>query len=284
MDESYRVVRLDPGAFCDRALPWLMAHEAENNLLISIALELRAGSHRYQEPLYLATIEQDARIVGCAFRTPPYKAGLTAMPEAAAVAAAEDLRDLFDRLPAIMGPRGPAAAFAAHWLGRPEPPEPALAMRIFELTDVTMPSLPAPGSIREGTLEDLPVTSEWIEAFGIDADIPIGGEPEFVARHFTRAGELYLWMRDGQPVSMAVATGPTAHGIRIGFVYTPPALRGHGYASVLVGQLSQRMLDAGRRFCFLYTDQANPTSNAIYHRLGYRPVCDVFDFLLDDDI
>ena len=27
----------------------------------------------------------------------------------------------------------------------------------------------------------------------------------------------------------------------------------------------------GRRFCFLYTDLANPTSNAIYERIGYRP-------------
>jgi hypothetical protein len=33
-------------------------------------------------------------------------------------------------------------------------------------------------------------------------------------------------------------------------------------------------LDRGKRFCFLYTDLANPTSNAIYMRLGYRPVCD----------
>ena len=41
--------------------------------------------------------------------------------------------------------------------------------------------------------------------------------------------------------------------------------------------LSQRMLDAGRRFCFLYTDLSNPTSNAIYQHIGYEPVCDVVD-------
>jgi predicted GNAT family acetyltransferase len=281
MPDSYRVVRHDPASFCARALPWLMSNEAENNLLISIALELRAGAHRYQEPLYLATIERGQRIVGCAFRTPPYKAGLTGMPAEAAIAAAADLRDLFDELPAIMGPREPAAAFAAHWLGRPTPPDPSLAMRVFELTEVTPPPNPAPGELRLATPDDLSTATRWIEAFGIEADIPIGGDPDFVARHFVDSRELYLWRDAGDDLCMAVATGPTEHGIRIGFVYTPPERRGRGYASVLVSELSQRMLDAGRAFCFLYTDLANPTSNAIYQRLGYRPVADVFDFLLD---
>jgi hypothetical protein len=34
------------------------------------------------------------------------------------------------------------------------------------------------------------------------------------------------------------------------------------------------MLDEGRRFCFLYTDLANPTSNKIYQAIGYKPVTD----------
>ena len=37
--------------------------------------------------------------------------------------------------------------------------------------------------------------------------------------------------------------------------------------------MSQLQLDRGRRFCFLYTDLTNPTSNAIYTRIGYEPVC-----------
>ena len=38
--------------------------------------------------------------------------------------------------------------------------------------------------------------------------------------------------------------------------------------------MSQKLLGEGRKFCFLYTDLANPTSNAIYQRLGYQPVSD----------
>ena len=62
------------------------------------------------------------------------------------------------------------------------------------------------------------------------------------------------------------------NGIAIGGVYTPPESRGHGYASACVAALSQRQLDAGRAFCALYTDLANPTSNSIYQKIGYRPV------------
>ena len=40
-----------------------------------------------------------------------------------------------------------------------------------------------------------------------------------------------------------------------------------------MAQVSREMLAHGRRFCFLYTDMANPTSNAIYQRIGYRLVC-----------
>ena len=58
-------------------------------------------------------------------------------------------------------------------------------------------------------------------------------------------------------------------------MYTPPEQRGHGYASAATAALSQLLLERGRRFCFLFTDLANPTSNHIYQTIGYQPVCDV---------
>jgi predicted GNAT family acetyltransferase len=63
--------------------------------------------------------------------------------------------------------------------------------------------------------------------------------------------------------------------VRIGPVYTPPEARNRGYASALVAAISQAQLDAGRRFCFLFTDLANPTANHIYQAIGYEPVRDV---------
>jgi len=70
----------------------------------------------------------------------------------------------------------------------------------------------------------------------------------------------------------------TPEGSRVGPVYTPSPLRGRGYASALVAAASQAQLGAGRRFCFLFTDLANPTSNEIYQAIGYEPVCDVDEY------
>ena len=90
-----------------------------------------------------------------------------------------------------------------------------------------------------------------------------------------RSRTLWLWEDGDAVVSLCGVGGPTPHGIRIGPVYTPPAARGRGYASALVAAVSQEALDAGRRFCFLFTDAANPTSNHIYQEIGYEHVRDV---------
>ena len=82
-----------------------------------------------------------------------------------------------------------------------------------------------------------------------------------------------IWEDDG-PVSLAGFGGTTPTGTRIGPVYTPPEHRGRGYGSAVTAAVSAERLAAGRRFCFLYTDLSNPTSNRIYVAIGYRRVCD----------
>jgi hypothetical protein len=75
-------------------------------------------------------------------------------------------------------------------------------------------------------------------------------------------------------VSCANVARRTPHGVAVAFVYTPPAHRRQGYATSCVAELTQRQLETGAEFCCLYTDLANPTSNSIYAKIGYRPVCD----------
>jgi predicted GNAT family acetyltransferase len=72
-------------------------------------------------------------------------------------------------------------------------------------------------------------------------------------------------------VSWCGVSGPTPNGGSD----SAPGSRNRGYASSLVAAASQAQLDAGRRFCFLFTDLANPTSNHIYQEIGYEPVRDV---------
>jgi hypothetical protein len=73
----------------------------------------------------------------------------------------------------------------------------------------------------------------------------------------------------------------TPNGIRIGPVYTPPEHRRRGYGSAVTAAVSARHLSAGRRFCFLYTDLENSTSNKIYVDIGYEPVCDSVDYAFE---
>lgn len=82
---------------------------------------------------------------------------------------------------------------------------------------------------------------------------------------------IFLW-EDQHPVSMTRKARATNNGIIIGLVYTPPEFRQQGYTSSCVASLSQLLLDEGYQFCSLYTDLANPTSNQIYQRIGYRPI------------
>jgi hypothetical protein len=75
-------------------------------------------------------------------------------------------------------------------------------------------------------------------------------------------------------VSIACRGQPTPNGARIGLVYTPPEYRRKGYASACVAGLSQTLLNQGHKYCFLFTDLANPTTNHIYQAIGYQPVGD----------
>jgi predicted GNAT family acetyltransferase len=156
-----------------------------------------------------------------------------------------------------------------------------MAQGIYRLDAVTRPP-PAPGSARPAEEEDVNLVMEWGEGFARDSGVgfPPGREPVL---HWIERGALYVWEDEGEPVSVTVAHGRTGRSVRIGYVYTPPGRRGRGYASALVAEVSQRMLDDGCEHCVLYTDLANPTSNGIYRRLGYRLLEEVRDYDVVDD-
>jgi len=67
---------------------------------------------------------------------------------------------------------------------------------------------------------------------------------------------------------------PRGGTLAAGPVHTPPERRRQGYAGAVATAVSQVALDDGADHVVLFTDLANPTSNALYQRLGYRPVED----------
>ena len=91
-------------------------------------------------------------------------------------------------------------------------------------------------------------------------------------------------VEEGDQVVLAAVPARSDRWARIGYVYTPTEIRGRGYATALAWELTAFMLAQGRRSAVLYTNLSNPTSNAIYHRIGTRPVVDVVDVLLSPDV
>lgn len=261
--------------------------EAEHNLLFGICSAIQASPEIFDEPPRFAVVTgEDGAVQAAALQTPPFNLVLSTIEnDAATDALADALRD--DPLPGMLGPKQTAARFAARWTantGRAASIE--VAERIFRLDRVTPPHRPAKGRWRIADERDRGVIAEWGVAFQAEAmpESPPIPDPNAMAERWiaqvARIG--YLWEDDGEVVSMVGAGGETPNGIRIGPVYTPPERRGNGYASSLTAAASQNQLDRGRRFVFLFTDLANPTSNKIYQALGYTPVCDVDQYRFAD--
>ena len=116
-------------------------------------------------------------------------------------------------------------------------------------------------------------TPEYVAGFEADTQQRVVEDALSRADRLIAARRVFFWV-DPRPVAMAAWAGPTPSGVRVNFVYTPPESRGRGYASMLAASLSKHLLDTGRKFCCLFTDLANPTSNSIYQRIGYRLVSD----------
>ena len=266
-------------AFLDGVGDFLEAREAEHNLLFGVAANLIADPGFPSAPPYLGAVRRGDAVTAAALMTPPWNVILSCTnDDDAPPALAADLATTGIPVPGTTAPVDVARAFAHAWC---EPrglvAQVATAERIYRLEHVLAP-VGVPGGVRRATTADRDLLVGWVDAF-LNEALAGGGPQEassLVDRSF-RAGTRtwYLWEDGGKPVSVAASAGPTPNGIRIGPVYTPPGLRRRGYASAVTAAASQIELDHGRRFVFLFTDLANPTSNRIYQEIGYEPVIDV---------
>lgn len=269
--ESYGQVE----AFLAAAGGRLRAREAQESLSLGVVLRLRGGQPYGEGRVFLGCVTESGRVVATGIRTPPYGLILSTDEgaEAAADLFAERLAETAADLPSVHGHDAAARRFAKRWraLTGKETREEA-GNRLYRLTRVAPPR-DVPGRFRAAVGGDVERLATWAEAFREEAapDDPPNARA-LVEGHVARR-TLFVWDDDG-PVSMAATTRPTPHGISVNLVYTPPALRGRGYASACVAALSQAQLDAGRAFCTLFADVTNPVSNRIYQRTGYRPIGD----------
>jgi uncharacterized protein len=261
----------DAAEFLREAGSLLLPNEARENLILGIAGTMVAAPDRYPERRFWL-LADGGETVAAALRTPPFNLVLAKPRDDAALATLVAAID--DELPGVVGGRPKADEFARLWSERRGVTTRVLREQGIYALEKVQPMTRPLGAARAATRDDRPLLLEWLAAFGEEAlEEGDPGRIEAVKIVEQRLGAddggFLLWEDAGEQVSVAGWGGPTPNGIRVGPVYTPPPLRGRGYATALTAELSQRLLDEGRSFCFLYTDLANPTSNAIYERIGY---------------
>ena len=262
--------------FLERVGGLLLEDEARHNLVLGIASFTLDHPDVYSEVRGWVAREA-GEVVGAALRTAPYNLVLARPTTPAALAALAE--GITDELPGVVGAVPEVDAFASAWSAlRGVTTATRFDQRIYAVEQLVQPR-EVEGAARLAGVDDRALVLEWMTAFAHEA-LHGGDDPGRIERSVDArlgpegTGGICLWEVGGGPVALAGFGGPTPNGLRIGPVYTPPELRGHGYGSAVTAAASQVALDRGKRFCFLYTDRANPTSNAIYMRLGYRPVCD----------
>lgn len=267
----------DVAAFRSAARAYLLRDEVVHNLMLGIA----ESASQYSATPWFATVSEGGALELAALMTPPWRMMLS---DGAAVAAEFLGKEMAGRkmsLPGVCGPKAVATAFARRYAETGAEVKLLRTDRLYRLQEVRPPP-PVRGAMRVAVREDRAMLVEWM--IGFSADI---GEPEqardFIASFTEKnidAGAYVIW-EDGKPVSAAMAGRRTEHGVAIGRVYTPPEYRRRGYATALTAELSQRLLGEGRRWCCLFADAGNATTNRIYPSIGYRFVADFEHYAID---
>lgn len=266
--------RFDSGeAFVEVCGSFLEAREPEHQLTLGVLGDALARGEFPDDGALVAALA-GGRVVATAIWTPPWNVILSEVDDEQAIEALADAL-AGDDLGGVSGPVEHAEALARAWVDRTGATYVAEMRQRSYALETVVPPVGVPGRLRLVRENDRNVMTEWMTSFDTEAMGSEAGRRDMkplvdeLLEASNRTG--YIW-EDDAPASMCQASGATPHGIRIGAVYTPPQQRRRGYASALVAAVSQAELDKGRRWCFLFTDLANPTSNRIYQAIGYRPV------------
>jgi RimJ/RimL family protein N-acetyltransferase len=180
-----------------------------------------------------------------------------------------------DALPSVAAVNGPEDAVVRLQAALGRLPRGVTRERLFRCDRLLAPT-PVAGCSRLATARDEALLRLWFAEFEEEAlGRPRGpAEVEAAVRQSLEGHRCWLWLDgSGQPVSFAREQAGRCGVARIGPVYTPPSFRGRGYGAAVTAIATRAVLDAGN-VPVLFTDLANPTSNAVYRRLGYRAVED----------
>ena len=277
MSTTVRVTS-DPAEFKVAVFPFLQRDPVLNTAILGNTEDrVRGVIHDPDPPVFVSIHQLGGLVVGAAICTAQRGVNLGGLRDALVPAAVDAFAEFAPGAKAIEGTTTAARLFTEQFSAR--------VGRDFRVTRGSrlhklrrFAEQKADGAPRQATSADGPLATEWMGAYGVDIERPMGqAEEERWVRARIELGRLWLWENDDRVVSMVGHQHAVFGATRVGPVYTPPAERGHGYASALTADVTRRILATGSAAC-LFTDLANPTSNKIYAAIGYEPVTDFLTF------
>jgi predicted GNAT family acetyltransferase len=259
--------------FLAAAGPLLAAHPAENTVLLTVSRRIvESGPTTFGgSPARFGWWREarDSAVGGAFLETAPHPVRLSVMPPAAAAALATELG------PSVRGVGGEGSivdAFVDAWKTTTGGSATVrLNQWLYRLGELVAPTVA--GTARRADPRDRDLLVRWFEEFFTELD-GVRGDTEAAVDARLDSGAVWLWESSGTCVSIAAATPVVAGMARIGPVYTPPDRRRHGYASAATAAASADAIARGAEQVLLYADAANPTSNSIYQKVGFRRIAD----------
>ncbi|HEV3267473.1 MAG TPA: GNAT family N-acetyltransferase [Acidimicrobiales bacterium] len=256
------------------------------NVLGSVASSV-ASDARIYDAYWWWLVRDDGDVVGAAMRTAPFGLQIGPMAKDAAAKLAEAVAKDDDGFPWLAGSEELVTTFLAryadgHSRGSSRTSKRGRMSFLYELRDLLVPDVD--GNSRVATMNDFELVDQWTSDFhyfieGTAREADERDQAALVAR--VNEGALSLWSVRGVVVAMAGRATPveTPSGLvtRIGPVFTPAENRGRGYGSAVTASVCEGLLAQGSRV-MLYTDADNPTSNAVYQRIGFQMIDNVVQY------
>lgn len=271
----------DARAFLTRAESWLLTREIEHGVVLQSARQARADDSRYERPIYWATIEDAGQLVGCAYRTPPFKVGVTALPDAAIAPLVADLAATYPgRIGGFSGPDPTVSTLATAWVERRGGSWTVNTRgRLMSFSDGTGED----GATKKGVLRladatDTALAQSWGAAASIDSGIAaLDGN---LCVELIRAKLLYFFADDRARCMIALLR-ETRESVAVGIVYTPATFRGQGYGTAALRALNRLLDERGVKNRYLWIDPRSDGAQALAAKLGCRFVFDSLDIDCD---
>jgi predicted GNAT family acetyltransferase len=260
-------------AYAERTDALLTSSPAEHTVPLTVIETVRAGRRWSDEPMLFGWYEEAGDVRGAVFRTPPFEWLLALVPEEATTELVTTLRAANVDVPGVNGDSAGVGRFATAWTAATgQRATTTLALDLYELGTLRHPDPPPAGRARAAEDADLDVAVRFFTGFQDEAPThSIDVLP--LVRERIDDRRLWLWEDGAGVVASLAARTPAVAGVaRIGPVYTPPEHRRHGYATAVTAACTADALARDAERVVLYTDIADPSANAMYQRIGFRPI------------